>query len=70
MTKDYRVRFLIALGAVGVSLVIAEKIVPRSGFLIACGVGLFWLIQSGAFTWLTRALDNVRRGVIVGNVGQ
>ena len=61
-------QFLIAAGAVTFSLLVVEKAIPRAGFLIAIAIMFYWLANSGAFTWATKALNDATKGTVIGRV--
>lgn len=58
-TMNSRLRFLAALAVLGGTLILADRVFPGAGTIIAAGVLLAWLLGSGAAQYLTSAVDRV-----------
>lgn len=58
-----RARFLAALAALGVTLVLVDRVIPRAGTIIAGGVFFWWIMQSGGADYLVGKANDLIGGL-------
>ena len=58
-----RARFLAALAALGVTLVLVDRVIPRAGTIIAGGVFFWWIMQSGGADYLVNRANRLIGGL-------
>lgn len=63
VTMDTRLKWLAALAALGGTLILADRVFPGAGTIIAGAVLFWWLITSGGFTYIVEAINKLVKGI-------